>query len=258
MPNNFFGPIIDYRYSLSLFSVYSFCPYRYINVICTYDRAHDLIRAKFFPQQGVKMNTINVDHKEVYPSKVVCIGRNYADHIAELENETPTQAVIFIKPNSAVTDRLYFNDIDSIHYEGEISFVVNNNHISAVGFGLDLTKRAIQTTLKEAGLPWERAKAFNHSAVFSEFVTFTGDMNHLRLELYINGTLIQQAGTDLMLTKPLDILNEIDSFLTMENGDIMMTGTPKGVGEIHVGDIFEGKIFEHDTLLVQASWVVES
>jgi 2-keto-4-pentenoate hydratase/2-oxohepta-3-ene-1,7-dioic acid hydratase in catechol pathway len=203
------------------------------------------------------MNNIKVDDKEIWPSKVVCIGRNYANHIAEMGSETPTQAVIFMKPNSAITDKLYFNDVDPVHYEGELSCVIENNRITAVGFGLDLTKRAVQKKLKNAALPWERAKSFNHSAVFSPFVTFKGDINHLRLELYINGNLVQQADTDLMLIKPIDILNEITTFLTMEDGDIMMTGTPKGVGVINVGDIFEGKIFEQDKLLTAASWIVE-
>ena len=203
------------------------------------------------------MNTIKVDNDELTPSKVVCIGRNYADHIAEMGSDIPTQAVIFIKPNSAISNTLYYNSIDPVHYEGEISFVIKNKRLAAVGFGLDLTKRTVQKTLKEAGLPWERAKSFDKSAVFSDFVSFNGDINDLRLELQINDRLIQQAGINLMMIKPIDIMNEISPFLTMEDGDVLMTGTPKGVGAINVGDVFLGKIFEQDKLLTQASWVVE-
>ena len=193
----------------------------------------------------------------IQSSKVVCIGRNYVDHIKELNNETPAEPVIFMKPNSAISDQITINDNDAIHYEGEISFVVNNGKLDAVGFGLDLTKREIQTKLKGKGLPWERAKAFDGSAVFSEFAPVEGNMEDLRLELWINGELIQSGGVDLMLYKPTEILAEINTFSTLEDGDIIMTGTPKGVGVINFGDEFIGKIYNNNTLLVERTWVVQ-
>ena len=111
------------------------------------------------------MKTIQLNNKAITPSKIVCIGRNYVEHIKELDNETPSEPVIFCKPNSAISDEIDLDKNDEIHYEGEICFVVMNNQLAGVGFGLDLTKREVQSKLKTKGLPWERAKAFDGSAV---------------------------------------------------------------------------------------------
>ncbi len=202
------------------------------------------------------MNRIKTNNKTIHPTKVICIGRNYVDHIKELNNETPSEPVIFMKPNSAISEDINFDDNDAIHYEGEISFVVNKGKLDAVGFGLDLTKREIQTKLKNKGLPWERAKAFDGSAVFSEFAPVDGNMEELRLELWINGELIQSGGVDLMLYKPDEILTEISTFSTPEDGDIIMTGTPKGVGVINKNDVFIGKIYNNKSLLIENTWIV--
>ncbi len=203
------------------------------------------------------MKFIKLDGQDVYSSKVVCVGRNYVDHIEELENEVPTEPVIFIKPNSSLANEIYFNANDVIHFEGEISFLIRSRKLFAIGFGLDLTKREIQAGLKTKGLPWERAKAFDNSAVFSEFISFDGNMADLRMELFINGNLVQQANYDLMLNKPDRILNEVITFLSLEDNDVIMTGTPSGVGAIQVGDVFSGKIFENQSLIVEGSWVVK-
>ncbi len=200
------------------------------------------------------MNTVQLDQAPITPSKVVCIGRNYAEHIAELGNEVPTEPVIFTKPNSAISAELRTDAVDEIHYEGEITFVVQSGALAAVGFGLDLTKRALQSRLKEKGLPWERAKAFDGSAVFSEFVSYAGAVEDLRLELHINDKLIQSGGCDMMMHSPQEVLAEATSFLTLEDGDLIMTGTPKGVGKVCVGDTFTGKIFAKDALLMEATW----
>ncbi len=129
------------------------------------------------------MKSVRLNGNEVFPSKIVCIGRNYVEHIRELGNEIPTEPVIFIKPNSAIAENIHSNDSEEIHFEGEISFMVRSGELAAVGFGLDLTKRNLQSRLKAKGLPWERAKAFDGAAVFSEFVSFDGGINDLRLEL---------------------------------------------------------------------------
>ncbi|MDO6527388.1 fumarylacetoacetate hydrolase family protein [Motilimonas sp. 1_MG-2023] len=202
------------------------------------------------------MNGVLVDGETVYPSKVVCIGRNYVAHIQELGNETPEQPVIFVKPNSAIAKVLCTCAHDEVHYEAEMTFVVQSGQLNAVGFGLDLTKRALQSALKAKGLPWERAKAFDKSAVFSQFVPFKGDVSELRMELYINEQLIQLATYDLMIHKPADIVAEVSSFMTLNDSDLLMTGTPKGVGKLNVGDQFVGKIFQQKTLLVEHSWQV--
>ena len=126
-----------------------------------------------------------------------------------------------------------------------------------VGFGLDLTKRNLQDKLKAKGLPWERAKAFVGAAVFSPFVSFDCDINQLRLELFINDQLVQQGGCELMLFKPGHLLIEIQRFLSLEDGDVIMSGTPQGAGPFQPGDRFVGKIFVHDELLVEASWLAD-
>ena len=203
------------------------------------------------------MNNIVVNEDLVSPSKVVCIGRNYVEHIKELNNEMPDQPVIFVKPNSAIVSDIFCGADEPIHYEGEISFIIESGKISAVGFGLDLTKRALQSQLKSKGLPWERAKAFDRSAVFSEFVRFSGNVNELSLQLFINGQLIQQATVDLMIYKPLQIIEEVAAFMSFADGDILMTGTPKGVGALSKNDCFVGRIFDGDNLLIEQKWIVK-
>mgnify|MGYP001815082422 FL=1 len=203
------------------------------------------------------MKSVRLDGKEIYPSKIVCIGRNYVDHIKELGNEIPKDPVIFIKPNSAISPDIHSNKHDQIHYEGEICFLVCSGELAAVGFGLDLTKRGLQSGLKSKGLPWERSKAFDGAAVFTQFATFNGKVSDLRLELHINDHLIQQGGCELMIYKPGDLIREIKSFLTLEDGDLIMTGTPAGVGQVQPGDRFNGKIFERDKLVVEGLWVVQ-
>lgn len=199
------------------------------------------------------MNSILINQSKISPSKVVCIGRNYVDHIKELNNETPDSMVFFFKPNSSISKNLIFpKGNKSCHYEAEISFLIEENKISAVAFGLDLTLREVQSKLKEKGLPWERAKAFNNSAVFSEFKSFNGELEELSVELYINDELKQKGGVDLMINKPQEIIDELLSFSSFEDGDILMTGTPQGVGEFNIGDVFLGKIvYKNETIVEQ-------
>lgn len=202
------------------------------------------------------MNEVISEGKLIFPSKVICIGRNYVAHIEELNNEVPDQAVIFVKPNSAISSCIVSDSDEPIHYEAEISFVIENNQISMVGFGLDLTKRGVQSKLKEKGLPWERAKAFDKSAVFSEFVEFTGEVAALSMQLLINDEIIQYATYDLMINKPIDIIKEVSTFMSFCDGDILMTGTPKGVGIVNRKDRFTGRIYEGDRLLIEHQWQV--
>lgn len=203
------------------------------------------------------MNKILLNDKEMIPSKVVCIGRNYVDHIKELNNEIPENMVFFIKPNSAISQKLIFpqNQI-SCHYEAEISFLIKEDKIVAVGFGLDLTLREIQSKLKEKGLPWERAKAFDNSAVFSKFVEFKQDISKLGIELFINDELKQKGDYSLMINKPDEIIKEAKIFLSFEDGDILMSGTPKGVGEFKKGDIFVGKILYDKKVIIEEKFEV--
>ncbi len=201
------------------------------------------------------INNICFKGRQLPPSKVVCVGRNYAEHIKELNNAVPTEPVVFIKPNSAVSDKLLVPKGEVLHYEGEMAFLVEQGDLVAVGFGLDLTKRQVQNRLKSQGLPWERAKAFDQSALFSEFVPITDGIEILSLELFINGQLRQQGGCNMMLYSPLELLQEIKSFISLVDGDVLMTGTPAGVGEVIAGDVFLGRIRSGERLLVEANWV---
>ncbi|GGD47912.1 2-keto-4-pentenoate hydratase [Malaciobacter pacificus] len=203
------------------------------------------------------MKKILLNENEIYPSKVVCIGRNYTEHIKELNNEVPDEMVFFIKPNSSISNKIVFpKNHNSCHYEAEISFLIENKQITAVGFGLDLTLREVQSKLKAKGLPWERAKAFDNSAIFSNFVPFNEDITKLGIELYINGELRQKGDYSNMINKPHEIIEEVNSFLSFEDGDILMTGTPSGVGEFKIGDEFIGKILLNDDTLVQFNCTV--
>jgi 2-keto-4-pentenoate hydratase/2-oxohepta-3-ene-1,7-dioic acid hydratase in catechol pathway len=202
------------------------------------------------------MKTIQFENRTVTPSKIVCIGRNYVEHIHELGNEIPQSMVVFNKPNSALSETLFYFT-EETRFEGEICFLIEKGTIAGVGFGLDFTHADIQNSLKAKGLPWERAKAFDGSAVLDRFVAFEGDMTQLRFELFINGARVQYADYDLMIYKPDVMLREIASFMRFEDGDIIMSGTPKGVATYHAGDLFEGKIYCGEKLLVTSTWVVQ-
>lgn len=204
------------------------------------------------------MSVILVDDKKVKPSKVVCVGRNYAEHVKELNNVMPDQMVVFNKPTTSITNKLHAYHQEPLHYEGEICFTIKNGDIDAVGFGLDLTKRELQSTLKAKQLPWERAKAFDGSAVLSKFVTLVnGNWQGISLELLINGVRVQSGGVMNMLYSPQDILNEVKSYTTLNNGDVLMTGTPSGVGVVHEGDIFTARIKQYDDVLIETQWIAQ-
>ncbi|EIF51763.1 MULTISPECIES: fumarylacetoacetate hydrolase family protein [Sulfurovum] len=203
------------------------------------------------------MKTIQYKNQYLEVSKVVCIGRNYVAHIEELGNEIPSSMVVFNKPNSAISDTLYYFS-EHCRYEGEICFLIRDAKIDGIGFGLDLTHADIQNHLKSKSLPWERAKAFDHSAVLSEFINLDVDISTLKMKLYINNKLVQFATYDLMMYKPDTMLSEIQSFMTLDDNDIIMSGTPKGVGNYSLGDKFVGQIFSGELLLLEKEWIVKS
>jgi len=200
------------------------------------------------------MNTVVVGNRVVVPSKVVCVGRNYVAHIKELNNEAPDDMVLFIKPNSAIADELKSFHHEAIHYEAELCFLVEDGAFVAVGLGLDLTKRGLQSELKAKGLPWERAKAFDGSAVMSKFIPIDAISDEFTFELLINDEPTQWGNIELMINKPLQILNEIKTFMSLEDGDIVMTGTPKAVGKVNAGDEFKVRLSDNGSTLLQASW----
>lgn len=192
---------------------------------------------------------------KVTPSKIVCIGRNYVEHIEELGNDIPDDMVVFNKPNSAIGETLIAYQQEPIHYETEMCFLVQNGEFIAVAIGLDLTKRQMQTTLKTKGLPWERAKAFDNSALFTEFKTISSeDIANLSFQLTIDGNLTQKAHVDLMMYSPEVIKKTLADFITLENNDIVMSGTPKGVGQVTAGCLFSVALFIGDKLVLEQSW----
>ncbi|MBN7797848.1 fumarylacetoacetate hydrolase family protein [Parahaliea mediterranea] len=202
------------------------------------------------------MNTVTVNNRPLAPSKIVCVGRNYVAHIEELGNEVPDDMVVFLKPNSAIGEELRAEfGGEPLHYEGELAFAVAAGELAAVGFGLDLTRRDLQGKLKAAGLPWERAKAFDGAALFSDFVPLpAAGVDGLGLELEVDGQPRQRGDTSLMLYPPRVVLEQLAGFMRLEDGDILMTGTPAGVGPVRRGETFTGRVVAGGRPLVEASW----
>ena len=200
------------------------------------------------------MNQIQINNESITPSKVVCVGRNYVEHIYELGNEIPSSMVLFNKPNSAITGELLYFD-EACRFEGEICFLIRGGMIGGLGFGLDLTRADIQNKMKEKGLPWERAKAFDGSAVFGDFIPFDpAEAEKLSMKLYRNDILTQHATYELMIYKPDEIIGEINSFMTLEDGDIVMSGTPKGVATYERGDHFRARLFLDETVILKSEF----
>ncbi len=183
-------------------------------------------------QQSVTLIQASGQQKNITPSKVICIGRNYAEHIDELGNEVPDDMVVFLKPNSAITENLLSYKDEVLHYETELCFMMADGQFGAVGLGLDMTKRELQGKLKKQGLPWERAKAFDSSALFSQFIPITPGMDNWCFQLTIDNVVTQLGHQQLMMYQPRAIFNALSEFMTLNDGDIVMTGTPKGVGAV--------------------------
>jgi len=207
------------------------------------------------------LNTVLLNNRPITPSKIVCIGRNYVEHIKELGNELPTEMVVFFKPNSAISTKLSAFHQEPLHYEGELCFLYQQGKFTAIGFGLDLTKRGLQTKLKDKALPWERAKAFNGSALFSEFISIQSNneelMEKFSLELLINDKIVQAGDVTKMMVRPDKILVDLQQFVTLEDGDIVMTGTPKGVGQVNAEDVFVGKVLLSGIEITRATWLAQ-
>jgi len=201
------------------------------------------------------MKTIQYTNQTITPSKVICVGRNYVEHIKELNNETPDTMVLFNKPNSAISNELKYIQEDC-RFEGEICFLIQDKQIEGIGFGLDLTKAGLQNKMKEKGLPWERAKGFDGSAVLSHFVHFDGDIQTIEMKLFRNGTLAQHATYDLMIYKPDKILSEIQTFMSLEDGDVIMSGTPKGVATYKKDDVFLAVLYVDGKIVLKEEFIV--
>lgn len=188
--------------------------------------------------------------------KVIAIGRNYAAHVKELNNPLPSSPVIFMKPDTAVlkdNKPFYIPDFSSdIHYELEVVLKVCKegkhiaekfaaNYFDEVGLGIDFTARDIQTAHKEKGLPWELAKSFDNSAAISRFIPKDqiADLNNLEFELKINNETRQLGNTKNILFSFEKIIAFVSQYITLKKGDLIFTGTPEGVGQVHPGDKLE-------------------
>lgn len=197
--------------------------------------------------------------------KILAIGRNYADHIAELHNEVPEEPVIFFKPDTALlknNEPFYYPDFSQdIHYEVELLLRISregknigakfaHKYYDAIGLGIDFTARDLQHKAKTKGLPWALAKGFNGSAPVSEFLPLEAfsNLQDLSFRLLVNGEVKQESNSSLMLHPFDDIVAYISRFVTLKKGDIIFTGTPKGVGPVKIGDRLEGFIADKKLL----------
>lgn len=200
--------------------------------------------------------------------KIICVGRNYAEHAAELNNDKPQEPVIFLKPDTALLKNnqpfYHPNFSDEVHYECEVVVRIcrEGKHIEPkfahkyydqIGLGVDFTARDLQNNLKSKGLPWELSKSFDHSAVVSAFIPkeeFT-NINSLNFKLFQNQQEKQNGNTAEMLFNVDEIISFVSKYITLKTGDYIFTGTPKGVGKISIGDVLEGylenrKMFEFE------------
>jgi acylpyruvate hydrolase len=189
--------------------------------------------------------------------KILAIGRNYAAHIAELNNEIPTDPVIFTKPDTAIlknNEPFYYPDFSKdIHHEVELVLRVCKegkyideafalHYVDQIGLGIDFTARDLQAKAKEKGLPWDIAKGFNGSAPVSAFFPIKDytDLNAVNFRLEVNGELKQQGNSGMMIYKIPFIISYISRFFTLKTGDLIFTGTPEGVGPVQIGDRLVG------------------
>jgi len=203
------------------------------------------------------MNSVDYDGGKYFPSKIVCVGLNYVNHIKEVDHSLPSEPVIFIKPNSSISQVLKSQNYDGFHYEGEISFIIKDSKIAGIGFGFDVTKRDLQNELISKSLPWERSKAFDASAVFTEFVTFDCAFDDIRMVLLKNDLIVQEGGVSSMLFKPEDLVENIKHSFSLEDYDIVMTGTPSGIGNFIAGDVFTCKLYCNNDVLIDEKYIVE-
>jgi 2-keto-4-pentenoate hydratase/2-oxohepta-3-ene-1,7-dioic acid hydratase in catechol pathway len=200
--------------------------------------------------------------------KIFCVGRNYIEHARELNNEVPSDPVIFLKPKSALllagSHFFYPQFTNELHYEAELVLHVSKNgkyinehhapkYYDQISVGIDFTARDLQSELKRKGLPWEKAKAWDNSAVLGQLTPLTPDMlnNPINFSLQLNDDIVQQGNSDQMIFSFNRIVADISQYFALNIGDLIYTGTPSGVGECVVGDVLTGyledrKVFEID------------
>jgi len=200
--------------------------------------------------------------------KIICVGRNYANHIEELKNERPSEPVVFMKPDSAVLLKQHPFVIpefsEDVHHEVEIIVKINkvgkyiepkfaHKYYDEISVGIDFTARDLQSKLKEKGLPWEKAKAFDGSAVIGDFLPKTDfvSMENLNFELRSNSEVVQKGNSSMMLWKIDELIAHVSQFFTLKIGDIIFTGTPAGVAAVKPNDILEGFLEDKKLFRIQ-------
>ncbi len=195
--------------------------------------------------------------------KLICIGRNYVEHIEELENEKPTDPVVFLKPDTSILLKkqpFFIPDFsDDVHHELEILIKINkvgkhidkkfaHKYYDELGLGIDFTARDLQSRLKEKGLPWEKAKAFDGAAVIGKWLPKKefDDVNNIDFKLLKNNDVVQEGNTSHMLWKIDELIEYVSKYFTLKIGDIIFTGTPAGVGRVFANDKLKGFINEKE------------
>jgi len=193
--------------------------------------------------------------------KIICIGRNYTEHIAELKNEKPTEPVVFIKPDTAILLKkqpFFIPDFsNNVQHEVEVLVKINrvgkyidtkfaHKYYQEIGLGIDFTARDLQQKLKEKGLPWEKAKSFDGAAVVGKWVDKNkfDDVNNIEFTLQKNETIVQKGNTTNMLWKIDELIAYVSQYFTLKIGDIIFTGTPAGVAKVAVNDNLVGFLEE--------------
>lgn len=189
--------------------------------------------------------------------KLICIGRNYTEHIEELKNERPSDPVIFLKPDTSILLKkqpFFIPDFsEDVHHEVEVLVKIKkvgkhieekfaHTYYDEIGLGIDFTARDLQSKLKEKGLPWEKAKAFDGAALIGDFIPkeAVADINNINFHLENNGKVVQQGNTSFMLWKIDALIEYISKYFTLKIGDIIFTGTPAGVSKVNPNDQLEG------------------
>ncbi len=194
--------------------------------------------------------------------KIICIGRNYADHAKELNNDQPSEPVIFLKPDTALlrnNDPFFLPDFSNeVHHEVEIVIKINrlgkniqpkfaHKYFDKIGLGIDFTARDLQFKLRDKGLPWEKSKAFDSSAAISKkFIDKSelGDLKNLMFSLEKNGKRVQFGNTKQMIFNIEELICEVSKYFTLKIGDLIYTGTPAGVSKVDINDELTGYIGE--------------
>jgi len=200
--------------------------------------------------------------------KIICVGRNYAAHIQELDNQRPDEPILFLKPDSAILlkkNPFFIPDFsDDVHFEVELLVKINkigkhidrkfaHKYYDELGLGIDFTARDLQKKLKEKGLPWEKAKSFDGSAVIGNFLPKSSfkNLDDIDFRLEKNEKVVQNGNTSLMLWKIDTLIEYISKYFTLKIGDVIFTGTPSGVGKVEPNDLLTGFIEDKELFSVK-------